>query len=542
MSTKKKGAKKEKKEAPPPADTQALVDAQMQVRLWAVRFELSERSRREHRSNAATLLKENEALQTKIAAMEGDTIEVIQHLKREISVQQREAGASLEALKEAKRAARRDRDALADDYTNQIRRLEEKLQEKEDKITVLTNELALLKDFKNKRAQLEKDLEQLKESAEQAQLANAEKVRKMEAKYLEERVRMQKETDQLLAEMSEKAIADAMLKLDETTRQTYRENARLTESLHKHIEESADLRKRNAALQEEIHDQRLSRSGNDTIVKDAILKSKLNEKYAEQARIKIEMLETSLSHVVREFELERSLVAARNEDDTKGLREELDRQQQALDVKSAEIKRIKKLARTILEQRSEIETFFLEAMTQVKQEIASSRAEYLKDAQAAYSRQVEASLAAGTALPKIKTFSKNATSSNSIQAEFQAADAQTVDLSTADLQTMTWEQRERVLQVLLTRLRGQSTAPRPPASSAPITSAPTMLALPPTRRRPADRLPAITPSPVADESDSSRRSVFLTDPGYDPSFALAGSRLLPTKPATPKQQQQQMST
>ena len=41
-------------------------------------------------------------------------------------------------------------------------------------------ELNLLKEFKNKRAQLEKDFDQMKEAAEQAQQAHAEKIKRME--------------------------------------------------------------------------------------------------------------------------------------------------------------------------------------------------------------------------------------------------------------------------------------------------------------------------------------------------------------------------
>ena len=41
-------------------------DPFMEEKLWSIRFEISERARKEHKENAATLLKENEKLQGSI--------------------------------------------------------------------------------------------------------------------------------------------------------------------------------------------------------------------------------------------------------------------------------------------------------------------------------------------------------------------------------------------------------------------------------------------------------------------------------------------
>ena len=55
-----------------------------------------------------------------------------------------------------------------------------RLLDKDERIAALMTELNLLKEFKNKRAQLEKDFDQMKEAAEQAQQAHAEKIKRME--------------------------------------------------------------------------------------------------------------------------------------------------------------------------------------------------------------------------------------------------------------------------------------------------------------------------------------------------------------------------
>lgn len=92
-----------------------------------------------------------------------------------------------------------------------------------------------------------------------------------------------------------------------------------------------------------------------------------------QLHEKVETLEKSLSHVVREFETE--LVSqkdvARIENDSSFV--EISKLQRVVDLKTKEMNRVKKLAKNILEQRTEMERFFLEALEQVKLEIAANR-------------------------------------------------------------------------------------------------------------------------------------------------------------------------
>ena len=68
--------------------------------MWAMRLQISEDARKEHRMNAGVLVKENETLQTKIQQMERDAIEVVQHLKKEITSAQRDARQAMDQLKE----------------------------------------------------------------------------------------------------------------------------------------------------------------------------------------------------------------------------------------------------------------------------------------------------------------------------------------------------------------------------------------------------------------------------------------------------------
>lgn len=67
---------------------------------------------------------------------------------------------------------------------------------------------------------------------------------------------------------------------------------------------------------------------------------------------------------------------------------------------------VKKLAKIIIEQRSELETFFLDALQHVKKQIAFNRTQYRKDAFNAYqNRMLNAHHGQGD-YPKIRTFNE----------------------------------------------------------------------------------------------------------------------------------------
>jgi hypothetical protein len=52
---------------------------------------------------------------------------------------------------------------------------------------------------------------------------------------------------------------------------------------------------------------------------------------------------------------------------------ELKKLRKTLELKTHEMNKVKKLAKTILEQRSDIERFFLDSLDYVKQQIVSNR-------------------------------------------------------------------------------------------------------------------------------------------------------------------------
>ena len=85
-------------------------------------------------------------------------------------------------------------------------------------------------------------------------------------------------------------------------------------------------------------------------------------------KTKIDLLETNLSAIVQDFEKERELIKFQNEQIIKEQNEDLKSLTESNKLKIKEITNLKAVCQMILDQRSDIEEFFLESMEQVKEE------------------------------------------------------------------------------------------------------------------------------------------------------------------------------
>ena len=92
-----------------------------------------------------------------------------------------------------------------------------------------------------------------------------------------------------------------------------------------------------------------------------------------QLQEKVELLEKSLSHMVNEFEGERLDIETKARKESEAARVEVERLQRMAQLKTNEMNKVKRLARSILDERRQIERFFLDALEHVKSEVAANR-------------------------------------------------------------------------------------------------------------------------------------------------------------------------
>jgi len=85
-------------------------------------------------------------------------------------------------------------------------------------------------------------------------------------------------------------------------------------------------------------------------------------------KTKIDLLEKSLGQIVSDFEKERELLKFQNEQIIRDQGEELRNLAETTRSKNTELRNLRAICQMVLDQRSDIEQFFLEAMEQVKEE------------------------------------------------------------------------------------------------------------------------------------------------------------------------------
>lgn len=441
-------------------------------RLWATRFKIVEDSNKVHRDNAAELVRDNEQLQSKMEQMERDSLEVVAFLKREAAVYQQQAAKLLEQLGEVQRIASAKVDGAQQDRDRGITHLQHQLAAKSDELDAVRQELASLHEFGRQRATLERRLMELKETNERLEMTHQQSLQRVEDRFADERVRAQKEMERQIAQLAERAHEEAVKKIDASARQAFKDNVALQEALQLHQERIAQQDRLLLELQSERQHALASQQENAAVVLKLTALTKGAEPAVARLTAAKDSMQTALNTMIREKGQQQLQWKAEHESTLTTIRVDLDETRVALDARTKELARVRTLARSLLEQRTDLEKFLVSSLSVVQQEIADSRARYVKEAKASHQREMLAATRSGAALPPIRTFGtqKDTASTNSVLADMDGADDLPADWARTDPKDMTWEQRERVLRLLMLRInsapppRPAPTSPRAPAN------------------------------------------------------------------------------
>ncbi|NXT44482.1 BBOF1 factor, partial [Pelecanoides urinatrix] len=349
---------------------------------------------------------------------------------------------------------------LADYYAQQIKELEEKFQKKVREIGQIQLELKLIKEFHREKAALEKELEDLKESMEISNRRHQEVVMRLERRFGEEKVKTDRHID-FNIKKARKAVIKALgfcfplfRQLNSTGREMFKENVRLHSAFAYQLRETMELQK----IKQKLKDKTLllkEKETNEGLIQKKILQISCQKAQIRDLQRKVEKLKMALCHMtrasMRETQKTQHEVLIENQASTV----EIKKLQQLLEMKDREMNRVKKLARNILNERTEVERFFLDALEHVKQEIISSRKHYKKKAQTAYYRKMMEACAGKEEFPKIKTFKSNINSTNSVYKDLEEAEKcywEKIQFEKVDISELTWEQKERVLRLLFAKM------------------------------------------------------------------------------------------
>ncbi len=153
-------------------------------------------------------------------------------------------------------------------------------------------------------------------------------------------------------------------------------------------------------------------------------------------KTKIELLEKSLSQIVQDFEKEKELQKFQNEQIIKEQTEEIRTLRESIRLKTKEVKNLKALCQMILDQRSDIEQFFLESLEQVKEEKRRKI-----ESEEGYKQPEFLPLVDGT---------NSRLKGSSLEKE--QVSSQLNEKKQVELNDLDWEDRERVLRLLFSKM------------------------------------------------------------------------------------------
>uniref|UniRef100_G3SQM8 Basal body-orientation factor 1 n=1 Tax=Loxodonta africana TaxID=9785 RepID=G3SQM8_LOXAF len=434
---------------------ESVVDrAKANAALWEARLEVTELSRIEYRDTSRRLAKSNEDLKRQQYRMEKDTMSVLNYLKK----QDQEKDNMIEKLKqqliETQEKAQEEKEKLEQKYTVQISELEGQFHQKAKEIGMIQTELKTIRQFQKRKIQVEKELDDLKENLRNTERKHQETLRRLEGRFFEEKHRLEQEAEKKIIMLAERAHHEAVVQLNNAGRNVFKENVYLQKALAYHLKEADDLQKNSQRLQEThsilLHQKEI----NDLLVKEKIMQLNQQKSQIQTLQKKVVSLETALTCMTREFEAEVLKLQQQAMIENQAGQVEIDKLQHLLQLKDREMKRVKKLAKNILDERTEVEEFFLDALHQVKQQILFSRMHYKQIAQTAFNLKMRAALAGKTEYPKIRTFDGREHSTNSVNQDLMEAEKWTNIQGNVDIGNLTWEQKEKVLRLLFAKMNG----------------------------------------------------------------------------------------
>ncbi|XP_039992661.1 basal body-orientation factor 1 [Xiphias gladius] len=450
-----KGTKDGKQESK--ADKESDIEkAKANADLWELRLQVTDQSLVQYREACRRLARVNDELTDQLYRAERDTLDVTGFLKRQDAAKEEKINTLQKSLKSQEAVAREEQNKLVEDYTLQINEMKELFRKKSNDFNMIQDGMKKMKEFEKRKSQMERELNDIRESMDIAHREHRENLNEMEYKFSKEKARLEREAERTIALVVDRAHNEAIVQLDDASRSVFKENVRLNEALKYHIKEAEDLQKLTASLAKQNASLALDKNTFELMVKKNAAQMEAQKDELSKLRAKVVSLEQALELKAEEPEREE-----KEEEDnilvrTQASRVEIEKLKKVLAMREKELWHIKRLASTVVEQRTEVEQFFHESLAQVKQEIMASRLQYKNEALQAYHWRLREATAGKLKFPPIRTFHKSPHSTNSVYSDTEAAATWTHKPgSKVEISDLTWEQKEQVLRLLFAKMNGQ---------------------------------------------------------------------------------------
>eukprot|EP00656_Telonema_subtile_P055383 TRINITY_DN8549_c0_g1_i1.p1 TRINITY_DN8549_c0_g1~~TRINITY_DN8549_c0_g1_i1.p1 ORF type:complete len:500 (+),score=151.11 TRINITY_DN8549_c0_g1_i1:203-1702(+) len=386
MAPKKKKAGKKKAESNEP-----VVDVENNVVVLQYELAESRKSLEQFRENYVRQRRENEDLNASLSSREKEHFELINYLRQENERKDRVIASLNESLKEQRHLLEKDHETVTKHFqakmveSDELKAKERAVLRKE--IERLTEKLDLLEKFTQQRDILETEVRRLRVEKEELSREHKETLTNWEQKFFDEKRRVQWDMDKIVEEIKRTSKEDAIERLGERTKTIMHEHAKMVEELQYQAEETEQMRVQRDGLEGERKLLMRDKSLHESTFMELAREGAVSKKSIRALTSKVRLLEDSLKEVTRQNSMERQRVVTDLQQQLEERTREAEQLRGQLKLKSKELKHIRRLSQMILEQRSEVEQFFVEALEQVKLEKSKQKEDEKRKARTEQARQ-----------------------------------------------------------------------------------------------------------------------------------------------------------
>lgn len=447
-------APKKKKKAPKAEGEEEEVDLENSPEILKYELQETRKSLESFRDLYVRQRRENEDLKASLSAREKEHFELINYLRQENERKDRVIQSLNESLKEQRQLLEKDHETVTAHFQGKMQAAEE-LSNKEKaalrhEIEDLTEKLEVLQKFQREKDLLQSELKRLRVQTEELQESHQDELQTWEQKFFDEKRRVQEEMKKIVVYMEKKSKEDAVSQLDDRTKLIMHEHAKMAEELRFQAEETEEMRQQRDTLDEERKRLQRDKSLHESTFMELAREGAVSKKQIRNLSNKVRLLEDSLKEVTKQNSEERQKVAEELQTQVEKSEVDATSLRRQLKLKTKELRHIRRLSQMILDQRSEVEQFFIEALEQVKLE----RAKVIEE------ERRQAKVAAAKALRE------HAGGPRSQKALSKAATAEVGALPGAStdkvyLKDLTLEDRERVLRLLFAKINIAHKATKP---------------------------------------------------------------------------------
>lgn len=424
---------------------------------------------------------ENETLRVRHEKREQETHEFVSYFQKEIQTRDKQITKLTEELAGAKLSHALELEATLALKESEYQQMHQSFSSKEESFTeqvfFLKEELNQLEMFKDMKETVHNKMKGLETQLQQEKEQGHDHVRDLERKFLEEKARLQKEHEKRIEIVKQQAKEDARNGLDADTRKIVTDNRRMGEELRFQLQMTEELQKEKqdfeARAKKYYMEMQISKAKEDEYAAQA----QRQVREIKQLRSTIKDLEKKMTEALAASERDKYVEVSKNGRELEEMALDVDGLRRLLRLKNKELRNLRRLAQTILDQRTDVEQFFIDALEHVKREIADERKRAHDLEVERYHMEMKKSQGlrtAGSAMslrfPKLQ--SPKAGNATGMAAGTSSTSGKHYS-EKVDLRQLTWDERERVLRLVFAKINGmqsfadaESSSPSPPSTSS----------------------------------------------------------------------------